>query len=114
MNDNIFFPPQLGCGACWAFTVAASIEGQLFKKTGKMIPLSVQNLIDCSRSYGTNGCQGGKVYSAFQYVKNIGGLEAEATYPYEAKVSEFTGWSFRFHWGKQKMAEIILCFQRSH
>ncbi|XP_059118207.1 cathepsin 7-like [Peromyscus eremicus] len=76
---------QLGCGACWAFAVAACIEGQLFKKTGKLIPLSVQNLIDCSRSFGTEGCKGGKPYGAFLYVKHNGGLEAEATYPYEAK-----------------------------
>ncbi|XP_027265828.1 cathepsin 7 [Cricetulus griseus] len=77
---------QNGCGACWAFAVAASIESQLFKKTGKMTQLSVQNLIDCARSYSTYGCKGGLVYGAFLYVKNNKGLEAEATYPYEAKV----------------------------
>ncbi|XP_029403403.1 cathepsin 7-like isoform X1 [Mus pahari] len=78
---------QRACAACWAFAVVGSIEGQLFKKTGRLIPLSVQNLVDCSRSFGTIGCKGGSTFNAYQYVKNNGGLEAEATYPYEAKVS---------------------------
>ncbi|KAL1765064.1 cathepsin 7-like [Sigmodon hispidus] len=74
-----------GCGACWAFAAAAAIEGQWFKKTGKLIPLSIQNIIDCSRPFGPNGCEGGSIRKAFQYVKYIGGLEAVATYPYVGK-----------------------------
>ncbi|XP_021071408.1 cathepsin R-like isoform X1 [Mus pahari] len=76
---------QKFCNSCWAFAVTGAIEGQMFNKTGKLTPLSVQNLVDCTKTQGNDGCQWGDPYIAYEYVLNNGGLEAEATYPYEGK-----------------------------
>ncbi|XP_026149409.1 pro-cathepsin H-like [Mastacembelus armatus] len=71
------------CGSCWAFSTTGCLESVNAITIGKLILLSEQQLIDCSRDFKNHGCLGGVPSQAFEYIKYNKGLMTEEDYPYK-------------------------------
>ena len=47
-NVLLYPAPQGHCGACFAFSAVGALEGAYALAHNKLVPLSAQNIIDCS------------------------------------------------------------------
>lgn len=82
-SRNVLLPvrKQGKCGACWAYSVIATIEANVAIRMGNKTRLSVQQMIDCARN-GNNGCMGGDTCMLLEWLaENHIPIRTEDEYP---------------------------------
>ncbi|KAE9547829.1 hypothetical protein FO519_008957 [Halicephalobus sp. NKZ332] len=75
---------QKDCGGCWSFATASTMETSHFRKTGRLVDLAEQQLINCDTK--DSGCEGGWMGTAYTYAKT-NGIPLEPSNPYHARDS---------------------------
>lgn len=79
---------QGSCGSCYSFSATEAIESAYAIKTGKLIELSPQQIVDCSKT--NNGCDGGLQNRVFKFFEGTQQC-SEIDYPYVSGVTQTAG-----------------------
>lgn len=92
---------QGNCGSCWAFATMCTIESTYAIRTGVLVKLNEQQLLDCSRN--RRGCRGGYLVNSFQFARSKG-LSTSYPNPYSAR-DNYT--CFRSPWNVKVSRYVI-------
>jgi len=60
------------------------MEGAYKIKSGQLVDMSAQQLLDCTNSYGNRGCYGGLMTNCYSYLKGAK-LQSWSSYPYTGR-----------------------------
>uniref|UniRef100_A0A0D9WII7 Peptidase C1A papain C-terminal domain-containing protein n=1 Tax=Leersia perrieri TaxID=77586 RepID=A0A0D9WII7_9ORYZ len=71
-------------GTCWAFGAVATVESAYYIKTGHLVPLSEQQLVDCA---GPN-MERNSPRIALEWIASNGGITSQVDYPYTGKIGQ--------------------------
>ena len=75
------------CNAGYAMSVAGMMEAFVQKYRHQVVPLSSQQIVDCSFNFGNRGCTGGYAEKALDYIRQVG-IATEHDYPYMARLQQ--------------------------
>jgi len=95
---------QGSCVSDWAFASVAAVESAVLIQDLSTDYFSEQQLVDCSGSFGSSGCDGGWVDSAFRYIAQKG-ISTAQQYPYVAKTQ-----ACKFDGGSRKISNFVVAF----
>jgi C1A family cysteine protease len=100
------------CGSCWAFSTTGALEGEYFRTQGSLQSFSEQQLVDCSKSYGNGGCNGGLMNMSFWYVIDHG-ITNETQYPYKAAGSTCKYTDAQKVWGISNCVDVTVNVEKA-
>jgi len=72
------------CGSCWTFSTVGNVEGLDFIHHKTLQNFAEQQIVDCDTAGQDDGCNGGWMENAMDYITQVGGLMLTADYPYTA------------------------------
>ena len=72
---------QGACSAGYAFSAVGAVESLSGIFFSSLQEFSAQQIVDCSSTYGNNGCSDGSAYNTFGFIKDRG-ISTEAGYPW--------------------------------